>query len=80
MPLRAMRVATTSQAGGGPARDHASALNRPVVGIAVTSTGKGYWLAADDGGVFNFGDARYFGSAATAPLNQPIVGVAASNL
>ncbi|HMC79962.1 MAG TPA: hypothetical protein VKO35_05370 [Acidimicrobiia bacterium] len=50
------------------------------MGIAVTSTGKGYWLAADDGGVFNFGDARYFGSAATAPLNQPIVGVAASNL
>ena len=51
-----------------------------MVGIAVTSTGKGYWLAADDGGVFNFGDARYVGSAASTPLNQPIVGIAASNL
>jgi hypothetical protein len=55
-------------------------LNRPVVGMAVTSTGKGYWLAAEDGGIFNFGDARWVGSAATTPLNQPIVGIAASNV
>jgi hypothetical protein len=31
------------------------------VGVAATATGKGYWLAAADGGVFAFGDAVYHG-------------------
>jgi hypothetical protein len=26
--------------------------------------------------VFSFGDARFFGSAAAAPLDQPVVGIA----
>ncbi|HEY3238670.1 MAG TPA: superoxide dismutase family protein [Acidimicrobiia bacterium] len=38
----------------------------------------GYWLAAADGGVFNFGDAPYLGSAAGAKLNKPVVGMAAT--
>lgn len=38
------------------------ALNKPVVGGAVTSTGKGYWLVAQDGGVFPFGDAEFAGT------------------
>jgi len=25
-------------------------------------TGKGYWLVAADGGIFSFGDARFYGS------------------
>jgi hypothetical protein len=37
-------------------------LNRPVVGMASTSTGQGYWLVASDGGIFTFGDAKFFGS------------------
>ena len=32
-------------------------LNRPIVGIAATPTGNGYWLVASDGGIFSFGDA-----------------------
>ncbi len=32
-------------------------LNRPIVGMAVTPDGGGYWLVASDGGVFAFGDA-----------------------
>jgi CHAP domain len=36
-------------------------MNAPVVGIAVTPTGKGYWLLGEDGGVFCFGDAQYKG-------------------
>ena len=28
-------------------------LNQPVVGMAATPDGKGYWLVASDGGVFN---------------------------
>jgi len=36
----------------------------PIVGIAATADGDGYWLTSADGGVFAFGDARFFGSAA----------------
>ena len=42
-----------------------------------TPNGKGYWLVASDGGVFSFGDARFFGSTGAIRLNQPIVGMAA---
>jgi hypothetical protein len=38
----------------------------------------GYWLAAADGGVFTFGDARFYGSMGGAPLNAPIVGIAST--
>ena len=38
----------------------------------------GYWLVASDGGVFNYGDARFQGSAGSLPLNEPIVGMAAT--
>ncbi|MGI8686685.1 MAG: superoxide dismutase family protein [Acidimicrobiales bacterium] len=40
--------------------------------------GGGYWMAAGDGGVFAFGDAKFLGSAGATKLNQPIVGMAAS--
>ena len=33
-------------------------LNQPMVGMAPTPTGNGYWLVASDGGIFAFGDAR----------------------
>jgi hypothetical protein len=38
----------------------------------------GYWLVAADGGVFTFGDAGFFGSAANLRLSQPVVGMAAT--
>lgn len=37
-------------------------VNAPIVGIAATPTGKGYWLVSADGGVFAFGDAAYLGN------------------
>ena len=46
--------------------------------MAATPDGGGYWLVAADGGVFTFGDARFFGSAGSLPLNQPVVGMAAT--
>jgi hypothetical protein len=46
------------------------------VGAASTPDGKGYWLAASDGGVFTYGDAGFFGSHGGSPLNMPIVGMA----
>lgn len=36
--------------------------NAPIVGMAATPTGKGYWLCAADGGVFAFGDAVHYGT------------------
>ena len=44
--------------------------------IATTKSGKGYWLLAWDGGVFSFGDARFFGSTGAMHLNRPVVGMA----
>jgi hypothetical protein len=38
----------------------------------------GYWFVAADGGVFNFGDAGFYGSAGNRRLAQPIVGMAGS--
>ena len=42
-------------------------LNSPIVGIASTPTGDGYWLVAADGGVFNFGDAVFAGARGGSP-------------
>jgi hypothetical protein len=53
-------------------------LNRPIVGMAATSSGRGYWLVASDGGIFTFGDAGFFGSTGAVRLNRPIVGMAAT--
>jgi hypothetical protein len=53
-------------------------LARPVVGEAITPDGLGSWLVATDGGIFTFGDARFFGSTGAIRLNQPIVGMAAT--
>jgi L,D-peptidoglycan transpeptidase YkuD (ErfK/YbiS/YcfS/YnhG family) len=49
-------------------------------GVAVTATtdGRGYWVAASNGGVFTFGDASFYGSAGGQSLRAPIVGMAAT--
>jgi hypothetical protein len=44
--------------------------------MARTRLGDGYWLVASDGGVFSYGDARFFGSTGDKKLNSPIVGMA----
>ena len=51
-------------------------LNKPIVGMASTPSGHGYWLVASDGGIFSFGDAVFYGSTGSLPLNKPIVGMA----
>ncbi|HEY2429369.1 MAG TPA: right-handed parallel beta-helix repeat-containing protein, partial [Acidimicrobiales bacterium] len=58
----------------------------PVVGITATppmhgfgnpgTNGVGFWLVGKDGGVYNFGDAQFFGSTGALHLNAPIVGMA----
>jgi uncharacterized protein YkwD len=40
--------------------------------------GNGYWMVASDGGVFTFGNARFYGSTGAMRLNKPIVGIAST--
>lgn len=53
-------------------------LSAPAVGGVSTVTRQGYWAVASDGGVFSFGDARFFGSMGGKPLNKPVVSMAAT--
>ncbi len=46
--------------------------------MAPTADGLGYWLVASDGGIFAFGDARFYGSTGALALNKPIVHMAAT--
>ena len=93
VPTAGLFAATTASAGGYPDvaaqpvgfGDAASfgypsggQLNAPVVDMAAAPTGKGYWLAASDGGVFDYGSAGFYGSAGNVHLNFPIVGMAAA--
>ena len=54
-------------------------LNSPITGIVPTSDDGGYWLVAQDGGVFAFGDAVYSGSMGGKVLNAPVVGGASAS-
>jgi photosystem II stability/assembly factor-like uncharacterized protein len=47
-------------------------LVAPVVGMAATPDGGGYWLVDSAGGVSPHGDALSYGSMAGQPLNSPI--------
>ena len=63
--------------GFGPATNYGptgtKVLNAPLVGIAPTASGGGYWLLGGDGGIFSYGDAAFRGSTGGQRLNQPIV-------
>jgi 3D (Asp-Asp-Asp) domain-containing protein len=53
-------------------------MTKPIVAIAANRSGHGYWLTGADGGVFSYGDARFYGSTGHVHLNRPIVGIAAT--
>src|SRR5436190_23728357 len=65
--VRAFGAATFHGSTGGVA------LRAPLVSMAATPSGKGYWLLGGDGGVFSYGDARFHGSTGALALNQPVV-------
>ena len=46
--------------------------------MVAAPTGNGYWLAASDGGLFNFGTAQFYGSEGGKQLNAPVVGISAA--
>ncbi len=38
--------------------------------------GQGYWFVASDGGIFSYGDSKFYGSTGAVRLNAPVVGMA----
>ncbi len=47
--------------------------------VAIVAPGNGgYWIGASDGGVFTYGNLQFYGSMGGRPLNQPVVGMAAT--
>jgi hypothetical protein len=50
----------------------------PIVGMAATPSGQGYWLVTANGQVMAHGDAQFYGDLTGTTLNQPIVGMAPS--
>ena len=66
----------------GDASDHGSmagqTVDAPIVGIAATPDGGGYWETDSGGGVYSFGDAGFYGSMGGRPLSSSVVGMAAS--
>lgn len=55
-----------------PLEDNVATPTR--VAIRPTSTGKGYWVFAADGGVFAYGDAKYLGSLPGNGI-KPVAGI-----
>jgi hypothetical protein len=53
-------------------------LNAPIVSMAATPGGRGYWLLAGDGGVFSFGNAHFWGSTGSMKLNAPVTSMIAT--
>lgn len=64
--------------GGAPFLGADDGLNAPVVALASTPSGDGYWTVGADGGVFAHGDGGFFGSTGATRMNEPIVAVAAT--
>ena len=83
--LKSTLVIGGSTSGGtGPACPNLAAVTNPNVDVHSTpsvtqsSVGTGYWLVGADGGVFTFGNAGFYGSAASKKLGGCIVGMAAT--
>ena len=53
-------------------------LSTPSSASRRPTTAKGYWLVATDGGIFSYGDAKFYGSTGAIALNRPIVGMAST--
>jgi len=47
-------------------------------GAAPVFSGPGYRFVSSDGGIFSFGDAKFYGSAGGTKLSRPIVGMTAT--
>jgi len=72
------QVAAACTAGGQPAPGPPTppASTGGAVELVRTPSGKGYYIVAKDGGVFCYGDAKFFGSMGGKKLNAPVVNMA----
>jgi hypothetical protein len=61
-----------------PALPNGGQLRSPLAGVAADPDGRGFWAFAGDGGVFAFGETKFYGSAARLHLREPIVAMDAS--
>ncbi|MBK9178864.1 MAG: M23 family metallopeptidase [Acidimicrobiales bacterium] len=52
--------------------------SKPIVAIAATPSGQGYWLLAADGTLAAHGDARWYPPSGPIPAGDPVVGMAVS--
>ena len=59
--------------GFGPASAPSNAVTPSASG---TSGTQGYTMVGGDGGIFNFGTSKFFGSMGGKPLNAPVIGLA----
>jgi hypothetical protein len=71
-PDAVVAVATPAGEPGG-----ADALGGPLVGIAATAGGEGYWTVTSAGAVTGQGQVGNYGSLTGVTLNAPVVGMAA---
>jgi hypothetical protein len=55
--------------------DWATVPTSPVVAIATTADGRGYYLATRDGTVYTAGDAKWYGDLSNLALGGPIVAI-----
>ena len=60
-PTEASSATATPRSTARPGAIH---LNQPIVGMTAMPDGGGYWFTAADGGLFNYGDAPFYGSGA----------------
>jgi hypothetical protein len=76
----AQALADTSVSAFGSATPYGAPglINEPLISMAPTHTGNGYWLLGADGGVFSYGDAHFYGSTGGQVLNAPVVDIAAT--
>jgi hypothetical protein len=59
-----------------PPQEAISVLNKPACAIVPTPDDGGYWIVAEDGGVFTYGNAAFIGSEGGRQLNAPIIDAA----
>ena len=78
-PAGAAGAGTVRAFGGAPSLGApTAALSAPIVGIGATRRGRGYWLLGQDGGIFSFGDAHFYGSTGGSLLFASIAGMTTS--
>ena len=78
---RAYRIVTAAGVvksyGGADSYGNAPGNNK-IATLAVSPDQRGYWMAADNGAVFTYGNAPFHGGANTLKLNSAIVGMSST--